>query len=312
MSYSTYTTYQCMECNASITYFSAVRKCRKCGMDLCLKCSKKRYGLCIWCYQHVPAQYLRIKKIATIGMILALAIPFFLPAPMPLVLLIPSNPVLIGYLILFLLVGLIIMGSMRASAAKKMISAIPASAEADDLRAAGTAASTTSTKPQLDFVTPVEPASSAAGREVPFAAPAATAGPVFESAPAASAGPTFESASATGLTFESAPDAATEPVVEPAPIQEETNPAVLSADADSAPASEASPAQPEKSVEWLDNQLTQDINAPEAQPADQVFDTAPAAAPSAGFDVSDGMITCPNCQYKFSGSICPACGFRVQ
>jgi hypothetical protein len=134
-----------MECNQSIAWAAVVQKCKVCRMDLCKKCSKKHNGVCIWCYQHAPDQYIKMKKAADIAMILIPAFILFMPAPMPAVLLIATNTSIIIPMIIYAGAAYIVLGIMRTKAAQKIVSEIPADVEALDGRKTTAAGAQTQT-----------------------------------------------------------------------------------------------------------------------------------------------------------------------
>jgi hypothetical protein len=124
MAYTT-ATFKCMECNKTHSTYPRINQCAKCGMDLCNACYRKRLHLCIWCYQHVPKQYLWMDKYAVISLIIAPIIVLFLPAPMPIVVFIGKNSAIFGFIALYIFLGLIFGGILRANVQKRMVKAIP-------------------------------------------------------------------------------------------------------------------------------------------------------------------------------------------
>ncbi|MEX2683208.1 MAG: hypothetical protein Q6373_016605 [Candidatus Sigynarchaeota archaeon] len=124
MSYQSYTA-SCMECGATITYSVAVKKCRKCSMELCKKCYAKHGGLCIWCLEAAADTPLWLIKIAKIFMALSPVFGFLVPAPVPIAFLLQSNVVnwLWGFVYsgVFLIVFSILLGSAKAAALKSIV-----------------------------------------------------------------------------------------------------------------------------------------------------------------------------------------------
>jgi hypothetical protein len=131
---SAYSTYTCMECSKHIAWGGAVQKCKVCHMDLCDKCYGKHNGVCIWCYQHAPDQYVKMKKATSIAMLLMPAIILFMPAPMPAVLLVATNPNIVYSMLIYGAAAYITLGIMRSKAVSKLVSQIPADAETLDER----------------------------------------------------------------------------------------------------------------------------------------------------------------------------------
>jgi hypothetical protein len=99
-----------------------------------VKCSRKHNGVCIWCFQHSPDRYVKINKATTIVMILMPAFMLLIPAPVPAVMLIVSNPFIIFPMAIYTGAAYIILGIMKATAAKKMVALIPVDAESLDER----------------------------------------------------------------------------------------------------------------------------------------------------------------------------------
>jgi len=118
-----------MECKSTIGWKAVVQKCKVCRMDLCKKCAKKHGGVCVWCFQHAPDQFVRMNKATAIAMMIMPALILFLPAPMPAVLLIATNPPIIIPMAIYAGAAYIVLGIMKSMAAKKMISMIPADVE---------------------------------------------------------------------------------------------------------------------------------------------------------------------------------------
>ncbi|MBD3187086.1 hypothetical protein GF325_09680 [Candidatus Bathyarchaeota archaeon] len=107
------TTYRhCMECDTKMVRLRSVNKCEACGIEICSKCKKNHKGLCIWCYQRAPDKHLWLIKFSTYMMILGPVLALFIPAPVPLVFAVSSNPKLtwwsIAYSTAFFLVFLIL------------------------------------------------------------------------------------------------------------------------------------------------------------------------------------------------------------
>ena len=131
---STYPTLTCMECKAPLGWKAVVKKCKVCRMDLCKKCARKHGGVCVWCAQHAPGQYVTMNKAATIAMIIMPAFILFMPAPMPAVLLIATNPYILIPMAIYAGAAYIVLGIMKSTAAKKMVALIPADVEQLDER----------------------------------------------------------------------------------------------------------------------------------------------------------------------------------
>lgn len=134
-----------MECNKSITWSNVVQKCKVCRMDLCKKCARKHDGACVWCYQHAPDQYVKMKKATSIAMLFMPAFILFMPAPMPAVLLVATNPSIIFSMIIYGVAAYIILGIMRGKATKNIIALIPANVESLDERKTTVAGAQTQT-----------------------------------------------------------------------------------------------------------------------------------------------------------------------
>jgi hypothetical protein len=170
---STYSTYTCMECNKPIAWAAVVQKCKVCHMDLCKKCSKKHNGVCIWCYQHAPDQYVKMKKATEVAMIFMPAFILFMPAPMPAVLLIATNPSIIYSMLIYAGATYIVLGIMRSKAAKMIMARIPADVETlDEKKTTAAGVQTQALISHLGIGSREPPVN-----EVPLQAPAASADP---------------------------------------------------------------------------------------------------------------------------------------
>lgn len=113
-----------MECGKTIRQKAAVKKCKKCTMDLCFSCSSKHGGLCIWCLDEIPDRLLWQKKF-TFLLFLGPLLFLFLPAPVPIVAFLGRNLnlwwVLLAYGGLFTILFFI----ARAHLRKKIMNSIP-------------------------------------------------------------------------------------------------------------------------------------------------------------------------------------------
>jgi hypothetical protein len=127
MTYNSYavSSYNCMECNHTIHAASYVKKCRKCSMDLCGSCFTKHGGVCAWCFEAAADTPLWLIRIAKILLIFSPLFGFLVPAPMPIMLLLITNPYnwLWGlmYTGLFLMGFGIVIGSAKAAAIKSIV-----------------------------------------------------------------------------------------------------------------------------------------------------------------------------------------------
>ncbi|MHA1697372.1 MAG: hypothetical protein ACTSWN_00865 [Promethearchaeota archaeon] len=120
--------FTCMQCGNTIRnplYF--LRKCKKCGLDLCLDCysHKHKFHLCAWCYQKIPGKYIYMLNVSRIFMFLAPFITLFFPGPAPLVMLFFSNLSMILWwglhTLLFIFVLLVYRIFIRMKAIKSII-----------------------------------------------------------------------------------------------------------------------------------------------------------------------------------------------
>jgi hypothetical protein len=114
-----------MECNKTINSSTIVKKCRKCGMDLCESCYKKHGSVCIWCLEAAADTPLWLIRIAKILMLLSPLFGFLVPAPVPIVLLLQTNEAnwLWGFVYtgVFLMVFGILLGSAKTAALKSIV-----------------------------------------------------------------------------------------------------------------------------------------------------------------------------------------------
>ncbi len=131
MAYTTYQqfTYSCMECGQMMASSIQVKNCRKCSMELCSKCYTKHGSVCIWCLEAASATPLWLMKIAKILMVLSPLFGFLVPAPIPVVFLLITNPInwlwAAVYTGMFLIVSGILLGSAKAAALKSIVVKIP-------------------------------------------------------------------------------------------------------------------------------------------------------------------------------------------
>nr|MDO8114164.1 hypothetical protein [Candidatus Sigynarchaeota archaeon] len=135
--------YKCMECNTTSYDDAFIKKCAKCSMDICVTCYKKHDHLCIWCFQHVPKEYLWMKRLAILAFIIAPIAVLMLPAPAPLVMLLQRSAGLVGFVILYIFLAWLILGIFQSIVIKRMAKAIPDDAEARDIEAAKQALAST-------------------------------------------------------------------------------------------------------------------------------------------------------------------------
>ncbi len=114
-----------MECNKTINSSILVKKCRKCGMDLCESCYKKHGSVCIWCFGDAADTPLWLIRIAKILMALSPLFGFLVPAPVPIMLLLQTNTAnwLWGFVYTgaFLMVFGILLGAAKAAALKSIV-----------------------------------------------------------------------------------------------------------------------------------------------------------------------------------------------
>ncbi|MBN2150103.1 MAG: hypothetical protein JW839_01530 [Candidatus Lokiarchaeota archaeon] len=128
------TTFTCLECNQPVGWASSVHKCKACRIDLCKKCARKHHGLCVWCFQHAPDRYVKMNKATNVAMVIMPAFILFMPAPMPAVLLIATNQLIIAPMAIYASAAYIVLAIMKRTAVKNIIAQIPADVENLDER----------------------------------------------------------------------------------------------------------------------------------------------------------------------------------
>lgn len=115
----------CMQCNDAIISSANVKTCRVCSMDLCARCYRKNAHACVWCFKEAANEPLWQIKMAKILMGLSPVLGFLVPAPVPIIFMLGSNPInwMWGslYTGVFLLVAVILCEFAKIAAVKSIL-----------------------------------------------------------------------------------------------------------------------------------------------------------------------------------------------
>ncbi len=115
----------CIKCGKLVPKSAPIAKCKVCRMDLCVRCSWKRQGVCPWCYGHAPGNLVRKNKAVNVLMMALPPIILFLPVPAPALLLISTNPILVLLMLAYASVLYGLLGFMKFRAMKQLVYEIP-------------------------------------------------------------------------------------------------------------------------------------------------------------------------------------------
>ncbi len=117
--------YHCVECDKKVPEKGKLKTCAYCHVMICSECYRKHNHLCIWCYQNVDFQYVKQKQLILKLLPIILALIFLLPVPIPLIILIIKNPVIILRTIPFIVGFVLIYIIYRSILSRKIITSIP-------------------------------------------------------------------------------------------------------------------------------------------------------------------------------------------
>ncbi|HME52927.1 MAG TPA: hypothetical protein VKM55_11965 [Candidatus Lokiarchaeia archaeon] len=123
--------FTCMECNKKFLSLGEKKKCKSCGMDLCGACSRKHSGLCVWCLDSIPDEKRWALALIKLMMGLSIVLGFLIPAPLPLILLLGSNPVNWGFGFMYGIIFLLLFTIMYFVVKAQAIKAIPVQSTRD-------------------------------------------------------------------------------------------------------------------------------------------------------------------------------------
>jgi len=98
---------------------------------LCEKCARKHGGLCIWCLEAVPDEKRWALSLIKLVIGLSIVLGFLIPAPMPLLFLVQSNPVLWGFGFLYGFIFLILFTILYHVVKERAIKAVKIHASRD-------------------------------------------------------------------------------------------------------------------------------------------------------------------------------------
>ena len=113
---STYSTYKpkikyeytCPECKATESSNKKPKTCVKCGIELCKTCARKHHHFCIWCYNEIANEYLWKHKFTTFFLAFLPILVLFLPAPLPMIILLFTSFRMELLIIMFIYLGMVV------------------------------------------------------------------------------------------------------------------------------------------------------------------------------------------------------------